>query len=147
MATERQLTALTLDALSLIALLKLTVKTASKTATVTIAMRVQLGLTMSRPYPFPEHRIGLEPILPRYDGGVQPGTPAVRSGGRGRTYNLQIQSLLRRQLRHSRVHLVGIEPTTFGLRDRCSSQLSYRCVHPVGNDPTRFRVKAGCSAI
>lgn len=68
-----------------------------------------------------------------------------RSGGRGRTYNLQIQSLLRRQLRHSRVHLVGVEPTTFGLRDRCSNQLSYRCVHPVGLEPTPFSLK-GCHA-
>ena len=35
--------------------------------------------------------------------------------------------------------LEGLEPSTRGLRGRCSNQLSYRpVVHPVGFEPTTF---------
>lgn len=70
-----------------------------------------------------------------------------RSERRIRTFNRLVQSQVRCQLRHLRVHLVGFEPTTFGLRDRCSNQLSYRCVLPVGLEPTPFGLKGRHAAL
>ena len=36
-------------------------------------------------------------------------------------------------------HEVGVEPTTFGLRDRCSGRLSYTCMEWMkGIEPSTF---------